>query len=113
MEGLQDQLQAPAALSRPGAAVGFRPHYAPQGGSKGTRSREPALCALVGDAACAPCCPELRGKQKAGGTHPDRIATRLRTKTICASLVSCSPRKGSRVRLRMLCATNSWKAIVL
>src|SRR5436190_10780119 len=107
MEGLQDQLQAPAALSRPGVAVGFRPHYAPQGGSEGTRSREPALRALVGDAACTPCRPELRGKQKAGGTHPDRIAARLRAETLCPSLVPCSPRK--RARVRMLCAKSEWK----
>ena len=53
VEGFQDQLQAPAALPRSRAAAGLCPHYASQGGPQGTGARQPALCALVGDAARA------------------------------------------------------------
>src|SRR5262249_8504287 len=88
MERLQDQLQTPAALPRPGTAIGLRPHYAPYGGSERARAGQPALRALVGDAACAPRCPGVRGKQKKRRAHPERIAAGFRAEPLRASLGS-------------------------
>src|SRR5262249_55712135 len=92
MEGLQDQLQTPAALPRPGAAARFCPHHPPHGGPERTRAREPALRALVGDAARAPSRSGVRGKQKEGRAHPDGIAARFRAEAVRAGLGS---RRGS------------------
>src|SRR5262252_8420820 len=86
MEGLQDQLQAPAALPRPGTAARLCPHHPSPGGPERTRAREPALRALVGDAARAPRRPGVRGKQKERRAHPDRIAARFRAEAVRADL---------------------------
>src|SRR5437867_1762456 len=88
MERLQDQLQASATLSRSGTAAGFCPHYPPHGGPERTRTGQPAVRALVGDAACAPHCVGVRGKQKKRRAHPERIAAGFRAETLCASLGS-------------------------
>src|SRR5262249_45423113 len=88
MEGLQDQLQASAALPRPGTAPWLCPHHPSHGGPERTRAREPALRALVGDAARAPSRSGVRGKQKERRAHPDRIATRLRAEAVRAGLGS-------------------------
>src|SRR6516164_1302757 len=86
MEGFQDQLQAPAAFSRSRAAAGLCPHHAPHGGSERARAGQPALRALVGDAACASHCARVRGEQAKRGAHPVRIAARLRAAALRAGL---------------------------
>ena len=84
---------------RPGTAARLCPHHAPPGGPERTRSRQPAIRALVGDAARASNRPGLRREHQEGTAHPAGIAARLRAEDRSIRLGSCPRTRQARTPL--------------
>ena len=78
VEGLQDQLQAAAAFPRSGTGARICPHHASEGRPEGARCRQPALRALVGDAARPTHHQGFRGERQEGGADSARRRARFR-----------------------------------